>query len=63
LSQNRRFRGAAIFDEKGCQNGFKNDGKINLGALGGTIYEILGDLLRGQIFDRFSIEKKSSENQ
>jgi len=63
LSQNRCFRGAAIFDEKGCQHGFKNDGKINLGALGDTIYEILGDLLRGQIFDRFSIEKKSSENQ
>ena len=63
MLQNRRFRGGAIFDEKRFQNGSKNDIEIDLGALRGIIFEILGDLLRGQIFDRFSIEKKSSENQ
>ena len=58
MSQNRRFRGGAIFDENGCQNGSKNDAKIDLGALGGAIFEILGDFLRGLIFDEFSIGKK-----
>ena len=45
--------------QKGCQNGFKMDEKSSLGRN----FWILGDLLRWQIFDRFPIEKKSSENQ
>ena len=61
LSQNKRFRGGVIFDENGCQNGSKNDAKIDLGALGGAIFEIWGGFLRGLIFNEISIGKKSVE--
>ena len=47
-----------IFDENGRQNGSKNDAKIDLGALGGAIFEIWGGFLKGLIFDEFSIGKK-----
>jgi hypothetical protein len=61
LLQNRRFRGVAIFNENGCETGFKNDVKIDLGALGGLIFEILGAFLRGLIFDEFWIGKKCAK--
>jgi len=59
--QNRCFRGVAIFNENGCETGFKNDVKIDLGALGGLIFEILGAFLRGLIFDEFWIGKKCAK--
>ena len=62
LSQNRRFRGVAIFNENGCETESQNDVKIDLVALGGVIFDILDDFLRGPIFDEFSIGEKSVQN-
>ena len=44
--------------EKESQKGSKNDIKIELEALGGSTFVILGDFLRGLIFDEFLIGKK-----
>ena len=38
----------------------KSDPKINIWALRGPIFEILGGFLRSLIFDEFSIGKKSA---
>ena len=53
----------------GFQNDLKNHEHLVIWAssgpflaVGGRIFEILGDFLRGLIFDEFSIGKKSSEN-
>ena len=49
-------------DFKNHENQVKSDFKIGLGAVGGRIFEILGDFLRGLIFDEISIGKKSGQN-
>ena len=53
----------------GLQNDLKNHENLVIWAssgaflaVGGRIFEILGDFLRGLIFDEFSIGKKSVEN-
>ena len=38
---------------KSEQKGSKSDVEIDLGALGDAIFEILGEFLRGLIFDEF----------
>jgi hypothetical protein len=58
LSQNRRFQGVAIFDEKWEPKGTKNHPKIELRALRGRIFEILGGFERHRILDEFSSCKK-----
>ena len=60
FSQNRRFWETGAKSE---QHGSKNDLKIELWALGGSIFEILGGFLKRQIFDDFSIGKKTSQNR
>ena len=50
------------FMENVCQNGFKNDTKINILELGGSIFEILGGFWRRRIFDEFWICKKYAKN-
>ena len=60
FSQNRRFWKMGVKSE---QKGSKNDLKIELWALGGSIFVILGGFLKRQIFDDFSIGKKTSQNQ
>ena len=60
FSQNQRFWKMGVKSE---QKGFKNDVKSELWALGGSIFVILGGFLKRQIFDDFSIGKKTSQNQ
>ena len=60
FSQNQRFWKMGV---KSGQKGSKNDLKIELWALGGSIFEILGGFLKRQIFDDFSIGKKTSQNR
>ena len=48
--------------ENVCQNGFKNDTKINILELGGLIFEILGGFWRRRIFEEFLICKKYAKN-
>ena len=43
------------------QNDIQNDPKIDLWALGGRIFEILGGFEKHQIWDEFSIGEKSEE--
>ena len=40
----------------------KSDPKIDVWASEGSIFEVLGGLLRSQIFNEFSIGKKSAKN-
>ena len=40
----------------------KSDPKINVWAIRGPTFEVLGAFLRSLIFDEFSIGKKSVEN-
>ena len=40
----------------------KSDLKIDVWALEGSTFEVLGGFLRSQIFDEFSIGKKSAKN-
>ena len=54
----------------GLQNDLKNHENLVIWAssgaflaVGGRIFEILGDFLRGLIFDEFSIGEKSAENR
>ena len=63
LLQNMSFRRFRNLIKNGCKKGCKNDLKIDLWALGGRIFEILGGFLRGLIFDEFSIGKKSAKNR
>ena len=60
FSQNQRFWKMGVKSE---QKGFKNDVKSELWALGGSIFVILGGFLKRQIFDDFSIGKKTSQNR
>ena len=62
LSQNKRFWGVAIFNEKMIKTCPKNDLKIDPWAFGGRIFEILGRFLRRLIFEEFSIGQKSAKN-
>ena len=41
----------------------KSDPKIDVWALEGPTFEVLGGFLRSAIFDEFSIGKKSAENR
>ena len=59
FSQNRRFWKT---DAKSEQKGSKNDVKIELWALGGSTFMMLGDFLKRQIFDEFSIGEKAAKN-
>ena len=56
FSENQRFWKMGVKSE---QKGSKNDLKIELWALGGSIFEILGGFLKRRIFDDFSIGKKN----
>ena len=40
----------------------KSDPKIDVWALEGPTFEVLGGFLRSRIFDEFSIGKKSAKN-
>ena len=40
----------------------KSDPKIDVWALEGPIFEVLGGVLRSRIFDEFSIGKKSAKS-
>ena len=59
FSQNRRFCKTGAKSE---QKGSKNDLKIELWALGGSTFVILGGFLKRQIFDEFSMGKKTVKN-
>ncbi len=50
------------FMQNPCQNGPKSDPKIDVWAIRGPTFEVLGAFLRSLIFDEFSIGKKSIEN-
>ena len=56
FSENQRFWKMGV---KSGQKGSKNDLKIELWALGGSIFEILGGFSKRQIFDAFSTGKKN----
>ena len=50
------------FMQNPCQNEPKSDPKIDVWAIRGPTFEVLGAFLRSLIFDEFSIGKKSAKN-
>ena len=48
--------------ENECQMDPQSDPEIDIWALRGSIFEILGRFLRGLIFDEFLIGKFSAQN-
>ena len=48
------------FMKNPCQNEPKSEPKIDVWALRGSTFEVLGAFLRGLILDEFSIGKKSA---
>ena len=59
FTENQRFWKMGVKSE---QKAFKNDVKSELWALGGSIFVIWGGFLKRQIFDDFSIGKKTRQN-
>ena len=51
------------FIERQCQNGSKSKLKIEVWAIRGPTFEVLGGFLRSLIFDEFSIGEKSGQNR
>ena len=48
--------------QPGRQNGIQNDPKIDVWAIRGPTFEVLGAFLRSLIFNEFSIGKNSAKN-